>query len=69
LFALIEVIKINDIITIITKKQTKSIVTLQYTSGNYGKTSIILDLITDVDSKNFITKTKQIIENSVKKSD
>lgn len=67
-FALIECIKIKDVITIITKKQTKSIITLHYTSESIGKSSIIIDLITDIDSKNFITKTKQIIENTFKKS-
>lgn len=61
-FVLIEVIKITEIITIITRKQTKNIVTIQFTSDLFGKTQIIIDLITDVDSKSFISKTKSIIE-------
>ena len=63
-FILLETIRISDIITIITRKQTKNIVTIQFTSMNYGKTSIIIDLITDIDSKSFITKTKQFIEKN-----
>jgi hypothetical protein len=65
-FVLIESIKIQEIITIITRKQTKNIVTIQFTSDLFGKTSIVIDLITDIDSKSFITKTKAIIENKEK---
>jgi len=65
-FVLIESIKICEIITIITRKQTKNIVTIQFTSDLFGKTSIIIDLITDIDSKSFISKTKQIIETFIK---
>ena len=61
-FVLIECIKIQEIITIITRKQTKNVVTIQFTSDLFGKTSIVIDLITDIDSKSFITKTKAIIE-------
>jgi hypothetical protein len=63
-FILIETIRISDIITIITRKQSKNIVNIQFTSMDYGKTSIIIDLITDIDSKSFITKTKQFIEKN-----
>jgi hypothetical protein len=61
-FILLETIQICDIITIVTRKQTKNIVTIQFTSINYGKTNMVIDLITDNDSKSFITKTKQYIE-------
>jgi hypothetical protein len=63
-FILIECIKINEIITIITRKQTKNVVTIQFTSDLFGKTSIVIDLITDIDSKSFISKTKNLIEGS-----
>jgi hypothetical protein len=63
-FVLIECIKIHEIITIITRKQTKNVVTIQFTSDLFGKTSIVIDLITDIDSKSFISKTKALIEGS-----
>ncbi len=63
-FILIECIKIIEIITIITRKQTKNVVTIQFTSDLFGKTSIVIDLITDIDSKSFISKTKTLIEGS-----
>jgi hypothetical protein len=60
-FILLETIRISDIFSILTKKQTKNVVTLQFTSMN-GKSTLIIDLITDIDSKSFISKTKQFIE-------
>jgi hypothetical protein len=64
-FILLETIRICDIFMILTKKQTKNVVTLQFTSMN-GKSTLVIDLITDNDSKSFITKTKQYIEKTNK---
>ena len=62
MFLLIESIKICNIATIITKKNTKNIVTIQFYSDLFGKSSLIIDLITDADSKGFISKTKKFVE-------
>ena len=61
-FTLIEEIKIEDIITLITKKAMKNIINIQFNSNKFGRSSIIIDFITDVDTKSFIKKTKELIE-------
>lgn len=40
--------------------------TVQYNSENSEKVSIVIDLITDIDSKSFISKIKHFIEKNDK---
>lgn len=60
-FLMIEQIKILNIISIERKKQTKNIVKIFFSSDEDQKMSISLDLITEMDSRVFISKIKQIL--------
>jgi hypothetical protein len=52
-----------EITSLTTRKSNKNIVTICFSIEHIGNHSIIIDLITDLDSKGFIAKTKQYIEN------
>lgn len=66
-FLLIESFKIDEIVSIMTKKQAKNIISIEVNRKNNINSMIIVDLITDMDSKTFITKTKFFIEQSQNK--
>ena len=60
-----EKFKIEEISSIVSKKTSKNIITIEYTKKNQKPKSIILDLITEIDSKNFIEKTKFFIDKNI----
>jgi len=60
---MIEHFKINDVLGIYPKKQSKNIITIEFFSYNKAKSSITADLITDVDSKTLISKIKSLSKN------
>jgi hypothetical protein len=64
-FLLYEKFKIDEIISIITKKTMENIITIEYKKFNQKHKSIILDLINDKDAKNFIEKTKYYINKNI----
>jgi hypothetical protein len=59
-FQLMEHFKIQDVIGIFPKKQSKNIITIEFISSKKLKCSITADLITDVDSKTLIGKIKTL---------
>lgn len=63
-FQLFEHFRIIDVLGIYPKKQSKNIITIEFIScANKAKSSIIADLITDVDSKTLISKIKSLSKN------
>lgn len=62
-FVLFEVIEIKEILTIITKKVSKFIITLNYKS-HFTKQleNLVLNFITDIDAKQFVSTVKKILE-------